>query len=264
MLNNLLNGTVYQLDLSLDSVLLVIISICAAYVIYEIMDFIIKKIFNHKMFRLRMKQRREEINIKEYYPVVLGAIIGFTIMSNYIYWAPAAAFIGGMVGFLIKKLFEKIVHKLNEDKKAGEVLLLYEIVSKYATSNYPLPVALSGSVYLTNLIREPLQKCVDTWKQGPQRALKRMGEEINTPESEALVSILLRAFEVGPANMAELLTHESEVMERLRNMRVEQGFSTRLIIQTMYLILPGLALVGVTLVAIGYHLQKAIMSIRLS
>ncbi len=262
MLQSLYEEMVYYLKLSLDNLLLIIISICIAYVLYELIETIIKKISVHKL--TGAGRRIEEKNIKEYFPVILGAIIGFMVMSKYIYWAPAAAYFGGMVGFLLKKFFVKITKKFNEDKKAGEVLLLYEIVSKYATSNYPLPVALSDSVYLTNLIRDPLQKCVDTWKQGPQRALKRLGEEINTPESEALVGILLRAFEIGPANMAELLTHESEIMERLRNMRVEQGFSTRLIVQTMYLVMPGLALIGVTLVAVGYHLQKAIMSIRLS
>lgn len=240
----------------------VIISVCIALVLYEIIKIIVGKKPNKRI--AKSLKRVSEYNIKGYFPVIIGVFIGFTIMSRHIAWAPAAAFVGGVLGFFAIKLFKKVSDKLNEDKKAGEVLLLYEIISKYADSGYSLYAALSTGIYFTDIIKEPLQKCINMWNQGPKKAIEGFKKETNTSESDALARIIERALDVGPEKMAELLSSESDTMERLRNMRVEQGFGTRLIVQTVYLALPGLALIGVTLVPVGYYIQKAITSIRIS
>lgn len=200
------------------------------------------------------------------YPALIGAVLGFLafVQSVKTLWmAVIAGCIGSLIGRLATFGYRWLKEKLTEERKAGEVLLLGEVISLYASAGYTLYDALSASVYMVNLIREPLQKALRSWSQGPQRALKRMGEEINLPEANILIGVLQRAVNIGTANIAELLGQESYTMERIRQYRIEQGLSTRPIIQAAYLIFPGLALVGVTLIPVGYHVAKMIRAIHL-
>ncbi|MCL4439640.1 MAG: hypothetical protein M1609_03310 [Firmicutes bacterium] len=86
----------------------------------------------------------------------------------------------------------------------------------------------------------------------------------NIPEGYALSRILQRAVVIGPAKLAEFLKQESMTMESIRQHRIEQGLGIRPLVQTLYLFFPGLALIGVTLLPIGYHVAKAIMSVKLA
>lgn len=200
---------------------------------------------------------------KEFYPSLLGAAMGFLLMAKFPPWALVSAGIGGILGQAGKSVFKWFAAKLTEEKRAGEVLLLYELVGIYASAGYSLYEALSASVYLVELIRDPLKVCLRNWSQGPQRALDKMGREIGLPEADVLVKILQRATEVGSGRLAEFLRQECEVMENVRQYRIERGLGVRPLIQTLYLLFPGLALVGVTMLPVGYYISKAIMSIKL-
>lgn len=204
-----------------------------------------------------------KFNYKPYLPVAIGALAGFSIAGNIVYALLIAVF-GGLVGLGGRKVFQWMYNKLTEEKKAGEILILYEIISVYSASGHSLYEALEGGRYLTSLIRKPIERCLSRWSFGPERALEKMGDEINNIEAQALVRILQRTLIVGPGKLAEFLNKESETMERLRQYRIEQGLSARPIMQTLYLLFPGLALVGVTLVPIGYYVQKSISSIKLN
>lgn len=208
----------------------------------------------------------QEEKKKDYYPALIGAALGFFAFAQSLQtlWvAFAAAFIGGIIGRLMVIAYRWLKRKVTEERRAGEVVMLGEIIHLYAASGYTLYDSLSASVYVVNLIREPLQKCLRTWAQGPQRALKRMQEEINLPEANILGGILQRAVNIGAGSVSELLGHESYVMDRIRQYRIEQGLTTRPIIQATYLIFPGFSLLGVTLIPVGYHVAKMIMGIHL-
>lgn len=203
---------------------------------------------------------------KEYYPVLIGAVLGFFAFAQSLqtlHIAFAAAFVGGLIGRLSVVAYGWLKNKVTEERKAGEVVMLGEIIHLYAASGYTLYESLSASVYVVNLIREPIQKCLRTWAQGPNRAVKRMQEEINLPEANILCGILQRAVNIGAGNVSELLGQESYVMDRIRQYRIEQGLTTRPIIQAAYLIFPGFALLGVTLIPVGYHVSKMILGIHL-
>lgn len=212
---------------------------------------------------IRPRRGTPKVSGKEYYPALLGAALGFLLMAQFPPWALVSAGIGGILGQAGKSVFKWFAAKLTEEKRAGEVLLLYELIGVYASAGYSLYEALSASVYMVDLVGGPLRMCLRGWGQGPQRAMEKMGKEIGLPEADVLVKILQRAAEVGSERLAEFLRQESEVMENIRQYRVERGLGVRPLIQTLYLLFPGLALIGVTMLPVGYYISKTIMSIRL-
>lgn len=198
------------------------------------------------------------------YIVLVGMLIGCSVAAPDLLKGSIGAFLGGVLSFLGLKIFKWTVKKLEEEKRVGEVLLLYEVISVYVSAGYTLYEALSAASYLVDRLEAPLKKCLNSWSQGPERALKRFGDEVGVPEAEALSRILRRALVVGAGKLAEYLSQEGKTLEASRQFRIERGLGVRPVVQTLYLFLPGLALLGVTLMPVGYHIAKAIRSIRLS
>jgi len=243
-----------------DIVIIAVIITSIVVVVWLVLGLLLERIPHRRMLRVSRKTKDK----KKYYPAVIGAMVGFFVVGQYTVWAIVGVVVGGIAGQVCRVFYMWVVNKITEDKKAGEVILLYEIVSAYTSAGYSLYEALSAGVYLVNLIEKPLKRCLDRWGQGPQRALERLGDELKGQEAKTLVKLLQRAVIVGPEKMKEFLSRESMVMERLRRYRAERSLGVRPIIQTLYLVFPGMALLGVTLMPIGYHIIQAIMSIRLS
>jgi len=241
-----------------DKILLGTVFVCIFLILREALGLILDRMPR----RARMEKGPKDKS--EYYPVIVGAMLGFSVMSQKPLLAVSSAVLGGVLGYVARKAYLWFVSKLTEEKRAGEILLLYEIVSVYSSAGYSLYEALSAGAYLADAIGGPLRKCLRSWGQGPERALKKMGEELKLPEGDALVRILQRAVVIGPGRLAEFLSQEGRVMEAVRQYRIERGLGVRPVVQTLYLLLPGLALLGVTLMPVGYHIAKAITSIKLS
>lgn len=241
-----------------DRILLIVIFISITAAITVGLIFVADKVSPRRL------ARKESIDLKQYYPEILGGLIGFAVLSDYPVWAVLATVGGGAVGHLGKAAYRWLVGKVTEEKRVGEILLLYEIISIYSSAGYSLYEALSVSVYLMDLVEKPLRKCLQSWGQGPQRALAKFGEELNVPEGKALSRILQRAVVIGPGRLTDFLDRESATMEVVRQYRVERGLGVRPIVQTLYLVFPGLALMGTTLFPIGYHIANMIMSVRLN
>lgn len=242
-----------------DKILFGVVFFCFFLILWKTFALLLEKMPRR---RARVERNREDKG--KYLPVILGALLGFSIMSQKPLLAFSSAVLGGMLGYIARKAYLWFVNKLTEEKRAGEILLLYEIVSIYSSAGYSLYEALSAGAYLADAIGGALRRCLRSWGQGPERALKKMGEELKLPEGDALVRILQRAVVIGPGRLAEFMSQEGQVMETVRQYRIERGLGVRPVVQTLYLLLPGLALLGVTLMPIGYHIAKAIMSIKLS
>lgn len=230
-------------------------------IIWEVLKAVFSAGFRKPSFKRQIPVKKD-YDLKEYYPIIAGALAGYSIMSQKPLLALLAAFYGALVGYVGKKFYGWFMNKLKEEKRIGEIILLYEIISVYAAAGYSLLEALNAATYFLNLTKDALQKCVNSWGQGPERALDKFGKELRSVEGEALARTLKRAVEVGPSKLADFLDHESKTIENIRQYKIEQGFGARTIVQTIYLVLPGLALVGVTLLPAGYHVSKMIMSLR--
>jgi len=213
------------------------------------------------------RKRGPKVNLdnkKKHLPELIGGLMGFSVMSQNLICAIPCGILGAGLGLGSRKLYNWFFHKLTEEKKSGEILMLFEVISVYSLAGYSLYEAISASLYFANLTKKPLQKCLRQWGQGPERALKKMAEDIGSIEAETLSKILQRAITVGPNRLADFLSQESATLEKIRQYRIEKGIGARPLIQTLYLLFPGLALVGVTLLPIGYHISQTIMSVNLS
>jgi len=120
--------------------------------------------------RTASAKRSWEMPREEYYAGLAGALGGFVVLAQFPYgiWK---GFIGSTLGWLVGRLMGKaylwLKRKVQEERRAGEIILLGEIISLYASSGYSLYDALSAGVYMVSLIREPLQRCLRSWSQGP-------------------------------------------------------------------------------------------------
>ncbi|MGI9951290.1 hypothetical protein V3F56_02920 [Moorellaceae bacterium AZ2] len=254
-------------------ILVLVAALSVGWLVFQLMFYVDEKLGSRYRPRHAARTKSalirtlQEVPWEEYYGGVAGATGGFVVLAQFPYgiWK---GFIGAALGWLLGRLMGKaylwLKRKVQEERKAGEVILLGEIISLYASSGYSLYDALSAGVYMISLIREPLQRCLRSWSQGPQRALQRFAEEVNLPEANILIGVLQRGVDIGAGNITSLLSQESYTMERIRQYRIEQGLSTRPIIQTLYFLFPGLALLGVTLMPVGYHIAKMITGLRLS
>ncbi|MBC7092494.1 hypothetical protein H5T53_00540 [Candidatus Bipolaricaulota bacterium] len=246
-----------------DRVLLAVVFLSTALAALEALGLLAEKM-SPRRWGPRRRGPAANADLKRYWPEALGGLVGFAAMSAYPLWAALAALGGVALARLGKAALRRLAGRVAEERRAGEALLLYEVVSVYSSAGYSLYEALSAGLYLVNLAEGPLRRCLKTWGQGPQRALERLGEELAVPEGRALGRILRRAAVVGPGRLAEFLDRESAAMESIRQYRVERGLGARPLVQTLYLALPGLALLGVTLFPIGYHIARMITSVRLS
>lgn len=214
-------------------------------------------------YKKAVKRKPMRIDLKQHAFVIIGGMVGFIAMSQNLLLAVICGIVGAWVGYGFKCFGKWLTSKMVEEQKVNEVLLLYEIVSLYISSGYTMHEALSAGLYLVDSIKPALRKCLDNWSQGPQRALEKMNEELNNPETNTLIGILQRGIIIGPDKITNFLAQESETMNKIREFKTEQGLGVRPIIQTLYLIFPGLALIGVTLLPVGYHISKMLTSIRL-
>jgi len=212
--------------------------------------------------KLQIKEKFNEDPNYLCWQEAIAAIVGFSIAPNDSLLGIAFALYGVFFLILIKKVLATIRKKLTEEKRSGEILFMYEIISIYTNAGYSLYEALCACQQYVKYNKDALNKCIMLWSQGPEKALKLFTQEVNNPEAEILSGILQRAVTIGPAKMTNVLHSESTTMEKLRLMRVEQGLGVRSIIQTIYLVFPGLALLGVTLLPIGFYITQQIRSLH--
>jgi len=200
--------------------------------------------------------------IKDYIPAMIGAAVTFLLMCHSSLWAGLSVPIGASIGLLGKRLYDWFLKSAAEERRQGEVLLLYELLSIYTSNDYPMYESLDASSQLVTYLEKPIHRLLTRWGQGTDRALDMFKDELHCPEGDILVNIIKKAVVVGPKNLSAFMEGESKVMETLREFRAEGSLSIRPILQALYMALPGLALLGVTLLPIGYHIAHMISSLR--
>lgn len=245
-------------EITQTKIFIFILFISIVFILEQLLDVIWSKIPTYK----KLSRPNPKINIKEFNTAIIGAVSGFLIMSNYPKWAIIAAICGAWVGYGAKKFGRWIAGRLSEEKRINEILLLYQTIGLYARAGYSLLEALNASLCFTNLTYTPLKKCINNWGHGPEQALDKLRQDLHCPEGDALIGILKRAIVIGPNKLVDFLLQENKTLVEMRQFKMEQGLGIRPLIQTLYLLFPGLALIGVTLMPVGYYISKVITSIR--
>lgn len=242
--------------------LFLLLYICIFLVVWNVMALIFRAMSGKKLGVRKGSPFDLGKLFRQYYSEITGALIGFAVLFNgNIPFSVAGIFCGAAIGHTVKVFYGWFTEKLHEEKRLGEIITAYNILSTYAASGYSLYDGLNATAYLGNITAAAFRECVAEWGQGPARALDKLGKGLIRPEGVGLARILQRAYAVGPGKMAAFLEYESTALEEITIQNIQQGFSARALVQTLYLALPGLALVGVTMLPAGYHLTRAIMGV---
>ncbi|GBF33619.1 hypothetical protein DCCM_2725 [Desulfocucumis palustris] len=168
--------------------------------------------------------------------------------------------VGLMVGFLVAKFLGNTKKTIDYRTKVKEISILYDSIDLFSES-HSIHQALAKAGELTPSIRDSVEKCVNRWPQGPVKALHHFAKEVNFPEAEILASVLQHITLSGKSEKSGLLSEESAKLEERLRRNYEKEIAARPLYQTIYLALPGFALVGIVLFPIGYKAIKMIESL---
>lgn len=252
----------YTVELIIGRMWIGIIVLSLAFGIWKALGLVFEGVAKERPLA-KMRETIREARKKEFWPEVAGAIVGFGLAPDDLLAGIAFALNGVFFVILAKKLLIHLQKKLTEERRAGEVLLMYEIISIYTKAGCTLQEALNACENFVKFNRSALRKCLLNFNHEPSKALREFAKDVDNPEADILSGILQRAVVVGASKMADILSEESMTMERMRQMRIEQGLGAKAVVQTLYLILPGLALLGVTMAPIGYYIVMQIKSLHL-
>lgn len=252
----------FPIELIVGRALIAVIVASLSYGIWKALNLIFEGVAKRKPL-VKAQEAFEKAKKKEFWPEVAGAVIGFGLAPDDLLLAFALALNAVFFVIVTKKLLIYVQRKFTEEKRAGEILLMYEIISIYIGAGCSLHQALSACENFIKFNRAALRKCLLIWSQGPEIAIREFAREVNNPEADILSGILQRAIVIGSEKMAKVLSEESMTMEKMRQMRIEQGLGAKSIVQTLYLILPGLALLGVTFAPVGYYIMNQIRTLHI-
>ncbi|GBF34643.1 hypothetical protein DCCM_3763 [Desulfocucumis palustris] len=167
---------------------------------------------------------------------------------------------GLMVGFGVAKFLGNTKRTIDYRTKVKEISILYDSIDLFSDS-HSIHQALAKAGELTPSIRDSVEKCVNRWPQGPVKALHHFAKEVNFPEAEILAAVLQHITLSGKSEKSGLLSEESAKLEERLRRNYEKEIAARPLYQTIYLALPGFALVGIVLFPIGYKAIKMIESL---
>lgn len=209
----------------------------------------------------KIKIESRSINRKNLVLSFAGMIFGASIAWGTAYWPFAAAFFTA-TGLLIEPVTKKLYAKTHVFKKMREVAILYETVDLLTRANFTIRQSLQMALPLLNVIRPSVEKCIDRYNVGPERALSELGSAIGLKEADILVSALMTAESLGTEKMTGVLEEGANRLEDLRNALAEARVAGRPIYMTVYVFLPLTSLIGMAVAPLAYRAILMISNMR--
>lgn len=139
-----------------------------------------------------------------------------------------------------------------------QVAVLFEAVEMYLRSGMTIYQALYAARALTPALDQAVRSCLVCWPQNPELALQKFREEINVPESDVLVSLLLRIKTSGVKNLEGIIQREVHSIEKLRDAAMRMKISNRPSYYMIHRFLPGIAVLGMFIGSLLYHLSLSL------
>jgi len=154
--------------------------------------------------------------------------------------------LGTCAGILAARGVRRLYRGAVKEKRLREIVILFEGVEIYLRAGYSLVQALRAASLLVPGLKRTVNRCVNCWPSGPRVALEQFRKEMNLPEADILVSLLLQIEAAGIQNLKGVMEREAENLDRLRRLKVEARIANRPFYMMLYRILP----LAVTLVLI--------------
>lgn len=208
--------------------------------------------YKRKLKRKLNNQKKIILNKKEKYLVIIGAILLGTTTTNWRNIPKYGAF-GILVTLVIVILFQKIRNKNIHTRKVKEVAIVFEAIELYMKAGYSMYQAIRTSRFLVTEIRPAIDLCLTHWSAGPKVALTKLQEELNLPEAETLILMLINLENSGSQDMRSAIGGEVFNIENIQKMKANISISNKPLVLMLYRMLPLASVMGITVGSLVYR-----------
>jgi hypothetical protein len=198
--------------------------------------------------------------------MLAGALIGAFIMALLAWntrWVTTATVVGGLAGYAVVRLFLKMRSEAGVQAKRREITLFFEAVEMYLRARLSMPYALSSAKLVAPSLAKAVNTCLGLWPSGSTRALEALRNEINLPEADIVVSLLIQIDRVGVDSLQGVIQREAQNLERLREAAARTRIITSPVYFVVYRLLPLLSVFGMFAGALYWRLAHMLKGVGL-
>lgn len=226
--------------------------------------------FNNSSLRKKLRIRGVKVRFRGLEPsnrnMLVGALIGALIMVLLAWktrWMPTAAAAGGLAGYVVVRIALRMRSEVAVQAKRREITLFFEAVEMYLRARLSMPYALSSAKLVAPSLAKAVNTCLGLWPSGSVRALEALRNEINLPEADIVVSLLIQIDRVGVDSLQGVIQREAQNLERLREAAARARIITRPIYFVVYRLLPLLAVFGMFAGALYWRMAHMLKGVGL-
>lgn len=248
------------LSIGIGVIVIILASIC-----FTLMDGKGKKSFSYlngmegtlNKFKRKLKRKFENnksiiLNDKEKYLIMISAVLVVTA-SNNLKSAPKYLGYGLILGLIIVLLFQKVKKDNLHTKKVEEFAIVFEAIELYMRAGYSMYQAIRTSRLLVKEIRPSIDMCLTYWGAGPKNALSKFQEDLNLPEAETLILLLINLESTGSKEMRSAIGGEVFSIESIERMKTNIKTSNKPLVLMVYRMLPLGSVLGIVVGSLIYR-----------
>lgn len=209
-------------------------------------------IYLKRFIKFRIKRPADNLTKKDKVFITAIAVL-FAFTANNIFAVTEYFFWGLLLGVMLLKFLTNLKAKAARTKKLKEISILFEAIELYTNAGYTVYQALKSASVLTHIIRPSIEKCLQYWSSSPRKALEMLQSELNLPESEILILLLVHMEIVGAKEMHGVLKSEATNINHSEIMKKQISISNRPLILMVYRILPLVSILGITVGSLLYR-----------
>lgn len=192
-----------------------------------------------RQFSIRKNDKNTQLAIGG----LVGLVSGILLTNGTAYMATAAMIFAGL-GVGAVEAFYRITTQGKEERRKKECFLLFNAIEIYAQSGYSVPQSLSNARSFVPMLEPAINKSLAVWPSGSVQALEVLRDEINLPEGDQLVSLLLQVNQAGTKNLGNIIQAESKQMEEKRKALAKARITQKPVFLMVYRLLPLIVLMG--------------------
>lgn len=174
---------------------------------------------------------------------LVGLVLGIILTNGTDYTATAAMVFAGL-GVGVVEIFRRITTQGREERRKKECFLLFNAIEIFAQSGYSVPQALANARSFVPTLEPAINKSLAVWPSGSVQALEVLRKEINLPEGDQLVSLLLQINQAGTKNLGNIIQAESKQMEERRKALAKARITQKPVFLMLYRLLPLIVVLG--------------------
>lgn len=192
---------------------------------------------------------------------LLGAVAFglLTIGTPYLPVAMSLGSLAGMAGVLITRHLRESSGRFY---RLREVAILYESIDLFTQAGFTVRQAIQMSLPLVPGLRPVLEKCIERWGGGSVKAIEQLGRDIDLPEADVLISVLMHAEEVGTGRVSGVMEEEASRIDELRQTLAEMRVAGKPLYATVYIFLPVATLLGMIMAPLTYRTITMLSNMR--